>query len=115
MTLIKNKNLFQATTTALNGVLVLAREKAFWREFALLIAALAALIAKPSAISVLLLLVSVLMISVEALNTAIERLCDVVQPEQDTRIRDIKDVAAAAIFVLTLTYGGLLITLFARW
>ncbi len=43
-----------------------------------------------------------LVICAEAFNTAIERLADVVQPEQDSRIRDVKDLAAAAVLLCAL-------------
>ena len=43
-----------------------------------------------------------LVISAEAFNTAIERLADVVQPDQDERIRDVKDLAAAAVLLCAL-------------
>ena len=43
-----------------------------------------------------------LVISAEAFNTAIERLADVVQPDQDNRIRDVKDLAAAAVLLCAL-------------
>ncbi len=38
-----------------------------------------------------------LIFTTETLNTAIERLCDVVSPEWDNRIRDIKDLSAGAV------------------
>jgi len=37
--------------------------------------------------------------SAEAFNTAIERICNLVSPESDARIRVIKDVAAGAVLV----------------
>lgn len=43
-----------------------------------------------------------LVISAEAFNTALERLADVVQPERDERIRDVKDLAAAAVLLCAL-------------
>ncbi len=36
-------------------------------------------------------------ISLEALNSAIERLCDLIHPEFDLRIKDIKDISAGAV------------------
>lgn len=38
----------------------------------------------------------------EIFNTAIEKLCDIVQPEQDVRIKYIKDLAAAGVFMVSL-------------
>jgi diacylglycerol kinase (ATP) len=37
--------------------------------------------------------------SAEALNTAIERICNLVSPEPDERVRVVKDVAAGAVLV----------------
>jgi len=37
--------------------------------------------------------------SAEAFNTALEKLCDMVQPEQDPRIKIIKDLAAAGVLI----------------
>jgi len=52
-----------------------------------------------------------MVISAEAYNTAIEKLCDIVQPEKDPRIKVIKDVSAAAVLILSLAaliIGGLI-------
>jgi diacylglycerol kinase (ATP) len=38
----------------------------------------------------------------EAFNTAIEQLCDFIEPKQDTRIGRVKDLAAAAVFILSM-------------
>jgi diacylglycerol kinase (ATP) len=52
-----------------------------------------------------------LVISMEMINTAIEKLCDVVQPEKDDRIRMIKDISAGAVLWTSLIslIAGLLI------
>ncbi len=39
----------------------------------------------------------------EAINSAIERLSDVVQPERDDRIRDVKDISAGAVLICAIT------------
>ena len=44
-----------------------------------------------------------LVISAEAINSAIERLADVVQPNRDERIRDVKDISAGAVLVCAMT------------
>jgi len=41
-------------------------------------------------------------ITAELFNTAIEELCDYVQPENDERIKYIKDVAAGAVLVASV-------------
>ena len=43
------------------------------------------------------LLCSALVISLEALNSALERICDEIDPNFNPKIRDIKDLAAAAV------------------
>lgn len=48
---------------------------------------------------VMLLFAIAMVIAAEAWNTALEKLSDVVQPAQDTRIRDIKDIAAGAVLL----------------
>jgi len=41
----------------------------------------------------------------EMLNYAIERLCDVVKPQNDGRIRDVKDLCSGAVLVAGLALG----------
>ncbi len=52
-----------------------------------------------------------LVIGSEALNTAIEKLSDIVQPEKHSGIRDIKDIAAGAVFfcvIIAIVIGALI-------
>ena len=42
-------------------------------------------------------------LAAEALNTALEELCDKFQPTQDPHIAKIKDLAAAAVLIASLT------------
>ena len=44
-----------------------------------------------------------LVLAGEAINSAIERLSDVVQPEWDDRIRDVKDISAGAVLICAIT------------
>jgi diacylglycerol kinase len=48
------------------------------------------------------LLVSALVISLEAINTAIEKLCDLYSSESNEKIKLIKDVAAAAVLIVSI-------------
>ena len=53
----------------------------------------------------------------EMLNTAIEKLCDLVKPEQDPRVGDIKDLAAGAVFVTAIAsavIGGMIFLPYLR-
>jgi diacylglycerol kinase len=101
---MKNRHLLDAAKTSTHGLAVLAREKAFWRELMLVVVALLCLWLAPNGWAVAALIISVAIIALEALNTAIEGLCNLVQPELDHRIRDIKDVAAASILVMVMLY-----------
>ena len=50
----------------------------------------------------IILIVSFAVLSLEILNTAIEKVCDIIQPEFDLRIKVIKDISAAAVVLMTL-------------
>ena len=41
-----------------------------------------------------------LVLGIEGLNTAVEKICDVIQPEFDERIKIIKDIAAGAVVLM---------------
>ena len=45
------------------------------------------------------------LLSAELLNTAIERLCDRITTAHDLPIRDIKDIASAAVFIILILNG----------
>lgn len=51
----------------------------------------------------ILILVMGMVLAVETLNTSFEELCDKFAPEHDPRIEKIKDLAAAAVFLTSLT------------
>ena len=44
-----------------------------------------------------------LVLAGEAINSAMERLSDVVQPEWDERIRNVKDISAGAVLICAIT------------
>ena len=50
----------------------------------------------------IILIVSFAVLSLEILNTAIEKVCDIIQPEFDFRIKVIKDISAAAVVLMAL-------------
>lgn len=41
-------------------------------------------------------------LSLEILNTAIEKICDIIQPEYDERIKIIKDISAGAVVLAAI-------------
>lgn len=53
---------------------------------------------EPLVLSVIILCYAFL-IAIELLNTALERLCDMVQSDFDLRVRAIKDISSAAVFI----------------
>ena len=101
---MKNKDLFEATTTSLNGLKILAREKAFKRELVLAFLAVTALAVEPNSFALGLVFIVFLILTLEAVNTAIEKICDFIQPQIDERIKEIKDLAAVAILILIVLY-----------
>lgn len=52
-----------------------------------------------------------LVLAAELFNTAVEHLADRVQPEQDPRIKAVKDCAAAAVLVASLGALGVAVAL----
>ena len=50
----------------------------------------------------IILIVSFAVLSLEILNTAIEKVCDIIQPDFDLRIKVIKDISAAAVVLMAL-------------
>ncbi len=55
-----------------------------------------------------------LVISAELLNTCVERICDKITTQRDGLIRDIKDMAAGAVFVCALLSVGVAVLVFCR-
>lgn len=56
-----------------------------------------------------------MVLSAEIFNTALEELCDKFQPEHDPHIGRIKDLAAAAVLVLSLGAFFVGVVLFSRY
>lgn len=52
--------------------------------------------------TVLILIVSFGVLVAEIFNTAIEKICDIIQPEFDTRIGFIKDISAGAVILMAI-------------
>ena len=53
-----------------------------------------------------------LVFAAEILNSALERVCDIVQPEQDKRIGDIKDLCAAGVLLCALAAAAIGLIIF---
>ncbi|MDX1810460.1 MAG: diacylglycerol kinase [Gammaproteobacteria bacterium] len=109
---MKNKPLTTRMTFALSGLqFAILSEKSirFQLVVALLTIALLGIIQPELYWWAIIMLVIVLVLFAELVNTALEILCDYVQPEYSDAIKKVKDVAAGAVFVLSL--GSLLIGL----
>lgn len=52
--------------------------------------------------SALILIVCFAVLTLEIINTAIEKICDIIQPEYDLRIKFIKDISAGAVALMSL-------------
>lgn len=50
----------------------------------------------------LIVLVCFAVLSLEILNTCVEKICDIIQPEFDERIKIIKDIAAASVVLMAV-------------
>lgn len=52
--------------------------------------------------AVLILIVCFAVLSLEILNTCAEKICDLIQPEYDERIKIIKDIAAGSVVLMAM-------------
>lgn len=102
---MKNKMLHVRMGFALNGLkLAFLSEKSVRFQTIVAISVIALLgVLQPSLIwwAIILIMIALVLFA-ELLNTAIEGLCDFVEPEHNEAIGKIKDVAAGAVFVLSV-------------
>ena len=110
------KKVLRSFRFAFRGVGVLFREEhnAWVHLFATILVIAAGFIFQISQIEWALVAFAIgLVFAAEILNSALERLCDIVQPEQDKRIGDIKDLCAAGVLLCALAAAaiGLLVFL----
>lgn len=64
---------------------------------------------------IILVLAITLVIAFEMLNSAIEKLCNIVMPEKDPRIKYIKDVSAGAVLVVCVFAVAAGLIVFSRY
>ena len=59
----------------------------------------------------IILIICFAVLSIEILNTCVEKICDIIQPEFDIRIKIIKDIAAAAVVLAAISsvFVGILV------
>lgn len=53
--------------------------------------------------SAIILICCFVVLSAEIFNTAIEKICDMLQPDYDQRVKFIKDISAGAVLILTIS------------
>ena len=92
---MNNKNIIDALYCSFDGLKELFKEKAAKREVFLLIISLFIL---------LLLILPFIILSMEALNTAREHLCNKITLKKSDKIKKIKDLGSAAIFLSLIIY-----------
>lgn len=57
--------------------------------------------------------ISFAVLSAEILNTCVEKICDIIQPEYDERIKIIKDMAAGAVILMAI--GSVFVGILIYW
>ena len=105
-----HKSLFNA----INGVIwMLKSERNFQIEiFGLIINLFLIVFLKLNAFdAAIILMISFAVLSLEILNTCVEKICDIIQPEYDQRIKVIKDIAAGSVVLMAIAsvFVGILI------
>jgi undecaprenol kinase/diacylglycerol kinase (ATP) len=100
-----HKQLLQSFRYAVTGLKIAWKEEANFKiEIACAVAVIALgwLLCISAVEFAILFLVISAVLAVEALNTALEELCDKFQPTHDPHIAKIKDLAAAAVLVMSV-------------
>lgn len=99
-------NLYKNLKNSLAGIRVACSDTSFRAQLVLgflsiplVVFSEAAMIGKLAAIGTYLLLVAA-----ELVNTALEKLCDRITTEHDQAIKEVKDMASAAVFVVLILY-----------
>ena len=90
---------------AISGVIwMLKSERNFQIEvFALLLNLFLIVFLKVSSMdAAIILAVSFSVLSLEILNTCAEKICDIIQPEFDERIKIVKDIAAGSVVIMAI-------------
>ena len=63
----------------------------------------------------LILVVSFSVLSLEILNTCVEKICDIIQPEFDERIKIIKDMAAGSVFLMAMASVAVGVLIYSKY
>jgi len=102
---MKNRPFINRLGFALQGVShALSKERSFQSQLliAIVVMSLVAFLELAPIWMALIGLVCFLILGSELMNTAIENLCDLVNPDQDPRVKLIKDLAAGSVLFFSL-------------
>lgn len=103
---------------AISGVFwMLKSERNFQIEvFALLINLFLIVILKVSSVdAAIIIAVSFTVLGLEILNTCVEKICDIIQPDFDQRIKIIKDMAAGSVFLMAMASVVVGVLIYAKY
>lgn len=105
--------IYQNLQNSINGFHIGLKEHSFAVEFLLGVLLIPILLLTHShdLVFYLLIVSYFMLLSVELLNTAIERICNKITLEYDDDIKAVKDLSSAAVFILVILNGVLLITI----
>lgn len=109
------KKVQQSLQQAGNGLKIAFRQEHTFRIFCLMaiIVFCLMIILRASGVEALMLILVVgIMLSLELLNSQIEKVLDVVHPQAEEKVKEIKDVSAAAVLVMAISSIILGLTLF---
>ena len=115
---MKKNPFHKSVFNAISGLIwILRNERNFQIEiFALLINLFLIVFLKLSTIdSALILIVCFAVLSLEIINTAIEKICDIIQPNIDERIKIIKDISAGAVLLSTFAAAIVGILVYSKY
>lgn len=63
----------------------------------------------------IILVVCCAVLSLEILNTCVEKICDLIQPEFDVRVKIIKDIAAGSVFLMAIGSVAVGILIYSKY
>ena len=115
---MKNPPLHKSFWNAITGVIsMLKSERNFQIEvFALIINLLLIVYLKVTELeAALIIVVSFTVLSLEILNTCVEKICDIIQPKYDIRIKIIKDMAAGSVILMALASVIVGVLIYAKY
>ncbi len=112
------KKLFNNLINSINGLKIVIKESSFILELVLGFFLIPYIFLSNIDFNykIILSVLYFLLLAFEIMNTAIEKLCDRITTDLDPKIKNIKDLSSAAVFImLILLIMIFLVTLWIRW